>query len=278
MERTFFASFCRSTNLTVTLRDRAFPSFLRPLVPLIDTQLLVDPGCPEVESAHVMEPPDPVDIEHRTPLSQDVYDALLQRLFAEPRLSDFTYYCSIQSSVTPGIPVLNPDAQQLPSVTHMGRKFCPATRSIGDSNIMFYAQGLGDRFGRALGQIQSIFKHKQSTRSGEFRSDVFLSVKPYESLLAIDAHLDPYDAFEGLSAKLVRSNCDSDTVVIPLSDVVCHVVMCPFRSPASARQPAYACSVAVALDEVGSTIAVITVVITDLNVHIVLDRVIPPTR
>ena len=141
---------------------------------------------------------------------------------------------------------------------------------------MFYMHGFGDRSGRAFSQIQLIFKHKQSTQSGEFCLDVFLSIKIYEPLTAMDAHLDPYDAFEGLSAKLVRSECSSDTVVILLSDVVCHVVMCPFRSPVSVHQPAYVCSVAVALDEVCSTLAV--VVVTDLNVHSVLERVITPPK
>ena len=249
-----------------------FPSFLRPLVPLVDTQFPINPVYPELESAHVIKLPEP---DH-TPLPQGVYDTLLQYLFAEPQLSDFTYYRSIQSPFAPSIPILSPDAQQLSTVTHMGRRFCPATHSIGDSNIMFYTHGFSDRSGWVFGQIQSIFKHKRSTRSGEFRSDVFLSIKIYEPLAAMDAHLDPYDAFKGLSAKLVCLECGSDTVVILLSDVVCHVVMCPFRSPASVHQPAYACSVAVVLDEVCSTLAV--VVVTDLNVHSVLERVITPPK
>ena len=249
MERTFFASFCRTTNLLVALRDPSFPHFLRPLVPLIDPQLACDSESHQLKARHSVDTLEAFTAD--SPLPQHVYDALLQRLLEEPRLSDYTYYRSIHSPANPSIPVLNPDAHGLPSITHMGRKFCSANRSIGDSNIMFRVSRTGDMSRGAFGQIQSIFKHKRSVRGGEFRHEVFLDIKVYQPLSQIDGHLDPYDALDGLGTRLVRAEFGSEPVVIPLTDVVCHVVMCPFRNPASVPQPAYPCSVVVALDEVG---------------------------
>ncbi|KAI1787844.1 hypothetical protein LXA43DRAFT_895643 [Ganoderma leucocontextum] len=246
MERTFSASFCRSTNLLVALGDPSFPNFLRPLVPLIH-----DFGDPLHESLHSIALSQAYSTECVSPLPQDIYHALFRRLHAEPRLSDYTYYCSTQSAVNPGIPVLNPNAQLLPDITYMGRRFTTANRSIGDSNIMFHARSFADT--QAFGQIQLIFEHKRSIRGGEFRHEVFLAIKSYQPLAKMDIHLDPYDAFEGLSTKLVRTELDSHIQVIPLNDMVrvCHVVMCPFRSTAPNCQLTYSCSVVVALDEVG---------------------------
>ena len=231
----------------MALGDPSFPSFLHPLVPLIH-----DFGDSSHESFHSIASSEALASEAESSLPQNIYLALLQRLHAEPRLSNYTYYCSTQSTVNPDTPILNPNAQLLPGITYMGRRFAAANRSTGDSNVMFHVRHFADshRSVHAFGQIQLIFEHKRSIRGGEFRRQVFLAIKNYPLLSPMDVHLDPYEAFEGLSTKLVRTELDSRIQVIPLSDVLCHVVMCPFRSTVSTRQPPYSCSVVVALDEV----------------------------
>ncbi|KAI1782723.1 hypothetical protein LXA43DRAFT_977421 [Ganoderma leucocontextum] len=248
MERTFFISFCRTNNLLAVLNDPAFPVGLRPLIPFIDETFprTFKHTSSDASSAST----EPTQVTGTTSaLSQDTYAALLHHLLSEPHLSDYTYYRPIGSPTDPNIPILNPNAQLLPFVAVSRRRFADARHSSGDSNILFRSRGLRRATCEAVGQIQSIFKHKRTIKNGGFRHQIFFAIKAYQSLSPIDAHLDPYQVFEGLGARLVYTALNPHTVVVPLSDVVCHVALCPFESPPSVQQPSSQCAVVLVLDE-----------------------------
>ena len=246
MERTFFLSFCRTNNLLVALNDPSFPAGLRPLIPFIDETFEQTSS----NASTAAEPTQPTPNETNSVLSQDTYDALLRLLLSQPHLSDYTFYRPIGSPTDPNIPILNPHAQSLPFITVSGRKFADARHSSGDSNVSFRSRGPRGATSIDVGQIQSIFKHTRAIRNGDFRHQIFLSIKVYQPLSQVDAHLDPYNVFEGLGARLVYAALDHPAVVVPLNDVVCHVALCPFESPPSVQQPSSQCAVVIILDEV----------------------------
>lgn len=198
-------------------------------------------GNSETSPAH-----DRFSDKETTPLSPDIYTALLRCLAVAPRLSGYTYYRSTDSPTDPDTPVLSSNAQVKNAITHGGRRFSNASHSAGDSNVMFYSR---HSCRKSFGRIQQIFDHKRRLRSGKLLQQTFLAIKAYSPLSPADAHLDPYSDLEGIGAELVYTAPNPDIVIIPLNDVTCHIAMCPFESVACTPLSC-PCSVVVILDEV----------------------------
>ncbi|RPD65577.1 hypothetical protein L227DRAFT_493713 [Lentinus tigrinus ALCF2SS1-6] len=250
-ERTFFRVFCISNNLRAMLESENLPAFLKNFGTMIEQAMGGDEKTALLGLfAQEAEPTAIVDEKKVTPLPRDVYQGLLACVRRDPTLNCSGNYRSIYDTSSSGQIVLNAQGHLLSSIKHKGRRFCPVSHHVGDSNVIFRVSSNGDTGMRilAMGQIQLIFVHKRRRPDGTDWHQLFVAIRRYRALSQRDMPHDTYGRYTALRAGLVYEALAVPVEVIPVRNIVAHCVTCPYRNSGTSE----ACMVAFTLDEVSS--------------------------
>ncbi len=162
---------------------------------------------------------DKYDITKEARLPEFVYEGILRVLNASgcaQFISAYTSQTTTRTRVT-----LNPNGQEVGSITREKVDFGTADKSPRNSFVIFLAKDGSPGDGLRAGQISKIFLHARK-KDGELFVEPFLLINAYQPLSASDAAQDPYRRWPDINTSLYYNRFEQTPRVVRMADVISH--------------------------------------------------------
>ncbi len=158
------------------------------------------------------------EIDHEEPLAASVYDALLQALntLGERFVSAYSLRSSTRTR-----PTLNPNGQEVPSVTRQKITYATSEKGIRNSFVLFRTREPSGESHVRAGQISKIYMHARGT-AGKKVVEPFLLIKAYQPLDESDVPKDPYRRWPDINTELYYNEFEEEARMVRLQDVITH--------------------------------------------------------